>query len=141
MARDSQPPPPQLIAELQEKLDCLQAEYDEYKVNVGKEHLAVVQERDEQLAVLRNTVRERDEEILYLQGQLESAVGELAELKNIVSSVKVDGHDCKSVNEPNQTNASMPEDNLRLFVDMKNKLRSIEDRLSTCNITQQTTVG
>ena len=145
MARDSQPPPPQLIADLQERLDALQAEYDEHRQHTQDAIEEAVRElRDEYAATQRElieakrmleevkaVVKERDDEIAYLQGQLESAVNDLEEYKfGKLSGGNNGGAEAKS----NGTNTP-----LRIMADMKQRLHSLEDRLSTCNLTQRST--
>lgn len=139
MARDSQPPPPQLIADLQERLDALQAEYDDHRQHtqdaieaalrdLREEYAGCQRELEESKRLLEQVkavVKERDDEIQYLQGQLESAVGELEEIKFGEKAVK------------SEERPSGNETPLRIMADMKQRLHSLEDRLSTCNLTQR----
>lgn len=147
MARDSQPPPPQVIADLQERLDALQAEFDDYRAAADAHTQsaidAVASPLQDQLQSMSNElgkshsenmslmaiVKERDDEIVYLQGQLEEAVNELAKAKFESSTTNSLIH---SVNNAT-SGVSSP---LRLMRDVKQRLHILEDRLSRCNISQ-----
>ena len=87
MARESQPPPPLIIQELQEKLDeahsqhaTLQQEYSALADALDSAQSTIAKVTGE-LAAAREVLREREAEIRYLQGQLEESVNECAQLK------------------------------------------------------------
>lgn len=88
MARESQPPPPLAIQELQEKLDAahhqhstLRQEYSALEEELETAHSTIAKVTGE-LAAARELVKEREAEIRYLQGQLEESVNECATLKS-----------------------------------------------------------
>ena len=127
MARESQPPPPLAIADLQEKLDNalslnneltnaykrLQQETDSI-ANEFESAQTALSKVTAELVSVRETLEERDAEIKFLQEQLEDAVNEVQVLKSQQQQIVTSCNDCapKSIATP-----------IRLVQDMKDRLK------------------